>query len=88
MWMAASPSRRFEPPRTLDGDAHRRACAFCVSGEGEVDWKLVIRRLAGVGCDGELSVKLEDHHFRVRPELRQEGLLRSKEFIEQFLQAE
>lgn len=85
MWMAASPSRRFDPPRVPDRDAHRRACAFCISAEGEADWNLVIRRLADVGYDGALSVELKDHHSRATPELQREGLLRSKGFIEQFL---
>ena len=83
--MAASPSRRFDPPRTLDRDAHRRACAFCVPGEGEADWNFVIRRPADVGHDSVLSVELEDRHFRATPQLQQECLLRSKEFMKQFL---
>lgn len=51
-----------------------------------MDWNFVIRRLADVGYDGVLRVELEDHNFWATPELQQDGLLRSKEFIEQFLQ--
>ena len=51
----------------------------------EIDWNLVIRRLEDVGYDGVLSVELEDHHFYASPERQQEGLLRSREYIEQFL---
>jgi sugar phosphate isomerase/epimerase len=58
---------------------------YTIPGEGEVDWNLVIRRLEEVGYDGVLSVELEDHHFWATPELQQEGLLRSKEFIEPYL---
>ena len=49
-----------------------------------MDWNYVVRRLEDIGYDGVLSVELEDHHFWQTPELQQEGLLRSKDFIEQF----
>ena len=58
---------------------------YTIPGEGEVDWNLVIRRLEEAGYDGVLSVELEDHHFWETPELQKEGLLRSKDYIEQFL---
>ena len=58
---------------------------YTIPGEGEVDWNQVIRRLEEFGYDGVLSVELEDHHFWATPELQQEGLLRSKDYIEQFL---
>ena len=58
---------------------------YTIPGEGEVDWNLVIRRLEESGYDGALSVELEDHHFWATPELQKEGLLRSKDYIEQFL---
>ena len=58
---------------------------YTIPGEGEIDWNLVIRRLEEAGYDGVLSVELEDHHFYSSPESQQEGLLRSKEYIEQFL---
>lgn len=57
---------------------------YTIPGEGEVDWNYVVRRLEDIGYDGVLSVELEDHHFWQTPELQQEGLLRSKDFIEQF----
>lgn len=60
---------------------------YTIPGEGEVDWNLVIRRLEEIGYDGVLSVELEDHHFWATPELQKEGLLRSKDYIEQFLKA-
>ena len=44
-----------------------------------------VRRLEEVGYDGVLSVELEDHHFTATPELQKEGLLRAKEYVEQFL---
>jgi sugar phosphate isomerase/epimerase len=50
-----------------------------------VDWNLIMRRLEEIGYDGVLSVELEDHHFWATPELQKEGLLRSKDYIEQFL---
>lgn len=58
---------------------------YTIPGEGVVDWCQVIRRLEEFGYDGVLSVELEDHHFWQTAELQQEGLLRSKEYIEQFL---
>ena len=58
---------------------------YTIPGEGQVDWQQVIRRLEESGYDGVLSVELEDHHFWQTPELQQEGLVRSKEYIEQFL---
>jgi len=58
---------------------------YTIPGEGTVDWNRVIRRLEEAGYDGILSMELEDHHFYATPELQQEGLLRSKEYIEQFL---
>ena len=45
----------------------------------------MVRRLEEVGYDGVLSVELEDHHFWQTPELQQAGLLRSKNYVEQFL---
>tara|TARA_Y100000758_G_C16044082_1_gene419224 strand:+ start:504 stop:1367 length:864 start_codon:yes stop_codon:yes gene_type:complete len=58
---------------------------YTIPGEGEVDWNYVIRRLEDFGYDGVLSVELEDHYFWQTPELQQEGLLRSKDYIEQFI---
>ena len=58
---------------------------YTIPGEGEVDWNQVIRRLEEVGYDGVLSVELEDHHFWATQDLQKEGLLRAKEYIEQFL---
>jgi sugar phosphate isomerase/epimerase len=58
---------------------------YTIPGEGVVDWNQVIRRLEDAGYDGVLSVELEDHYFWQTPELQQEGILRSKEYIEQFL---
>jgi sugar phosphate isomerase/epimerase len=58
---------------------------YTIPGEGDVDWNQVIRRLEDNGYDGVLSVELEDHYFWQTPALQQEGLLRSKEYIEQFV---
>jgi sugar phosphate isomerase/epimerase len=58
---------------------------YTIPGDGEVDWNFIIHRLEDVGYDGVLSVELEDHYYWQTPELQQEGLLRSKEYIEQFL---
>jgi sugar phosphate isomerase/epimerase len=58
---------------------------YAIPGEGEVDWNQVIRRLEDLGYDGVLSVELEDHYFWKTPELQKEGILRAKEYIEQFL---
>lgn len=58
---------------------------YTIPGEGEVDWNQVIRRLEDVGYDGVLSVELEDHYYWQTAELQQEGLLRAKEYVEQFL---
>ena len=58
---------------------------YTIPGEGEVDWNQVIRRLEEAGYDGVLSVELEDHHFWATPELQKEGIVRAKEYIEQFL---
>ena len=58
---------------------------YTIPGEGEVDWNQVIRRLEDVGYDGVLSVELEDHYYWQTPELQQEGLVRAKEYVEQFL---
>ena len=60
---------------------------YTIPGEGMVDWQLVIRRLEDAGYDGVLSVELEDHYFWGSSELQKEGLLRSKEFIEQNLKS-
>ena len=58
---------------------------YTIPGEGIVDWQVVIRRLEETGYDGVLSVELEDHHFWATPDLQREGILRSREYIEQFL---
>lgn len=58
---------------------------YTIPGEGLVDWQLVIRRLEEIGYDGVLSVELEDHHFWATPDLQKEGLLRSRDYISQFL---
>jgi sugar phosphate isomerase/epimerase len=50
-----------------------------------VDWQIVIRRLEELGYDGVLSVELEDHHFWATADLQKEGLLRSRDYIAQFL---
>jgi sugar phosphate isomerase/epimerase len=61
---------------------------YTIPGEGMVDWQIIIRRLEEIGYDGVLSVELEDHHFWATPELQQEGLLRSRDHIAQFLKEE
>ena len=58
---------------------------YTIPGEGIVDWQVVIRRLEETGYDGVLSVELEDHHFWATPDLQREGILRSREYIDQFL---
>ncbi len=58
---------------------------YTIPGEGMVDWELVLRRLDEFGYDGVLSVELEDHHFWGTTELQQEGILRARDFIAQFL---
>ncbi|MSR83308.1 MAG: sugar phosphate isomerase/epimerase [Candidatus Latescibacteria bacterium] len=58
---------------------------YTIPGEGMVDWELVLRRLDEFGYDGVLSVELEDHHFWATTELQQEGILRARDFITQFL---
>ena len=50
-----------------------------------VDWELVLRRLDEFGYDRVLSVELEDHHFWATTELQQEGILRARDYIVQFL---
>ena len=58
---------------------------YTIPGEGMVDWQIVIRRLEELGYDGVLSVELEDHHFWATADLQKEGLLRSRDYIAQFL---
>ena len=58
---------------------------YTIPGEGSVDWELVLRRLDEFGYDGVLSVELEDHHFWATAELQQEGIVRAKEYISQFI---
>jgi sugar phosphate isomerase/epimerase len=58
---------------------------YTIPGEGMVDWQIVIRRLEEIGYDGVLSVELEDHHFWATADLQKEGLLRSRDYIAQFL---
>ena len=58
---------------------------YTIPGEGLVDWQLVIRRLEESGYRGALSVELEDHHYWATTELQKEGLLRSRDYIAQFL---
>ncbi len=58
---------------------------YTIPGEGIVDWQLVLRRLEQVGYAGILSVELEDHYFAETPELQKEGLVRSRDYISQFI---
>ena len=58
---------------------------YTIPGEGNVDWLSVVRRLKDIDYDGVLSVELEDHYFWQTPELQMEGLLRSRENIDQLL---
>jgi len=58
---------------------------YTIPGEGIVDWQLVLRRLEQAGYAGVLSVELEDHYFMETPELQQEGLVRSRDYISQFI---
>ena len=74
------------------GETHARSFGYgegwwryAIPGEGEVDWNQIVRRLEELGYDGVLSIELEDHHFSATAELQQEGILRSREYIEQFL---
>jgi sugar phosphate isomerase/epimerase len=61
---------------------------YTIPGEGIVDWQLVVRRLQEIGYEGVLSVELEDHHFWDTPDLQQEGLIRGRDYIAQFLKGE
>ena len=58
---------------------------YTIPGEGVVDWQVVVRRLQETGYDGVLSVELEDHHFWDTPPLQQEGLIRARDHVAQFL---
>lgn len=58
---------------------------YTIPGEGLVDWQLILRRLEEMGYDGVLSIELEDDHFSATPQLQQEGILRSRDYISQFL---
>ena len=60
---------------------------YTIPGEGMVDWQLVVRRLEDAGYEGVLSVELEDHYFWADADLQKEGLLRSKDYVEQFLRS-
>jgi sugar phosphate isomerase/epimerase len=84
------PEKLYESGNLGEAYANSYVCGegwwrYAIPGEGEVDWNFVVRRLEEVGYDGVLSVELEDHHFWQTPELQQEGLLRSKNYVEQFL---
>jgi len=79
----------------IAGESYSRSYGFgegwwryTIPGEGIVDWQLIIRRLEEAGYDGVLSVELEDHHFWATPELQQEGLIRSRDYVGQFLKAD
>ena len=61
---------------------------YTIPGEGVVDWQGIIRRLEEAGYDGVLSVELEDHHFWATADLQREGLLRSRDYIDQFLKGQ
>ncbi|MBT3346796.1 MAG: sugar phosphate isomerase/epimerase [Gemmatimonadetes bacterium] len=61
---------------------------YTIPGEGLIDWQLIVRRLEESGYDGVMSVELEDHHFWATPELQQEGLIRSRDYVAQFLKSD
>ncbi|MFH1570631.1 MAG: sugar phosphate isomerase/epimerase [Gemmatimonadota bacterium] len=58
---------------------------YTIPGEGVIDWQLIVRRLEEIGYEGVLSVELEDCHFWSTPELQQDGILRARDYIQQFL---
>ncbi len=58
---------------------------YTIPGEGEVEWVAVLHRLQDAGYDGVLSIELEDHYYWATPELQQEGILRSRDYIDQFI---
>lgn len=58
---------------------------YTIPGEGMIDWQLIIRRLEETGYDGVLSVELEDCHFWDTADLQKEGIVRSRDYIGQFL---
>lgn len=87
------PEKLYESGNLGEAYANTYVCGegwwrYTIPGEGEVDWNYVLRRLEDVGYDGVLSVELEDHYFWQTPQLQQEGLLRAKDYVEQFLKDE
>jgi len=58
---------------------------YTIPGEGVIDWQMLVRRLEEMGYDGVLSVELEDCHFWDTAELQQEGIVRARDYIAQFL---
>lgn len=58
---------------------------YTIPGEGEVEWVALLHRLEDCGYDGVLSIELEDHYYWATPELQQEGILRARDYIDQFL---
>ena len=74
--------------RVKSGRVSSQALAVARTILEEIESRNFRQTYEELGYDGVLSVELEDHHFWATAELQKEGLLRSRDYIAQFLKDE
>lgn len=58
---------------------------YCIPGSGELDWKKMLELLKGIGYTGTVSIEHEDGAFAGSIAAVQDGLVRSKAYLEQYI---
>lgn len=59
--------------------------SYRIPGRGEIDWQKMIALLKEAGYDGTISLEHEDDLYEGSAEAVQNGLLKGKQYLEQFL---
>ena len=62
--------------------------SYCIPGNGEIDWRRLISLLSSNGFDGTISIEHEDKHYEKTLGDVQEGILRGRAYLEQFINKE
>lgn len=58
---------------------------YCIPGEGEADWALIVKRLEDFGYDGIISIEHEDSRYYSSWELEAEGFIRAGVHLKRFM---
>jgi sugar phosphate isomerase/epimerase len=71
-----------------DGGVHAAPLAYHqpkIPGLGEIDWERFLKTLAEVGYDGAVCIEVEDRAYEGSPQMRQQALRESRDFLRKWI---